>query len=544
MTFFRCAHTILSSMPARQALYFILGIFRVAIFSAAMFSASTMIENCMLPRLFTLALLACASSASSAAAGWSEPAAGLPPAVADLLRASNIPQQALGAIVLRGDSTLLSHGAATSMQPASTMKLLTSMVALEQFGPAFRARTELRSSAEQVDGVLTGDLILRGGADPDFDADALKRMLQGLRNQGISQIRGDLILDRGLFQPARPDLGLAPFDESPELRYNVIPDALLLNTNLVQIDVRSTIGKIHLNLMPQLDNVTLVSDLTLQSGNCARLADGWNMPDTLRGDDGRIRIVLRGSFPHNCIKSASLNLLDRNDYADRLFRANWRSLGGSIKGTVREASQLAGAQPATRLLAEHVSRALPEVLRDINKSSDNTLARLLYLSLGSLNTDAVLGSRPLSLAGPENTAQRADLAVRRWLQRHAIDAAGLVLENGSGLSRLERISPAQMAAVLQAASASPWAPEFLSSLPIVALDGTMRNRLGASAAAYRARIKTGTLKNVTAIAGYVQDAQGRQCVVVAMINHDLANQRGNGRAVLDALIDWVASSNL
>jgi D-alanyl-D-alanine carboxypeptidase/D-alanyl-D-alanine-endopeptidase (penicillin-binding protein 4) len=191
-----------------------------------------------------------------------------------------------------------------------------------------------------------------------------------------------------------------------------------------------------------------------------------------------------------------------------------------------------------------VSRALPEVLRDINKSSDNTLARLLYLSLGSLNTDAVLGSRPLSLAGPENTAQRADLAVRRWLQRHAIDAAGLVLENGSGLSRLERISPAQMAAGLQAASASLWAPEFLSSLPIVALDGTMRNRLGASAAAYRARIKTGTLKNVTAIAGYVQDAQGRQCVVVAMINHDLASQRGNGRAALDALIDWVASSNL
>jgi D-alanyl-D-alanine carboxypeptidase/D-alanyl-D-alanine-endopeptidase (penicillin-binding protein 4) len=194
------------------------------------------------------------------------------------------------------------------------------------------------------------------------------------------------------------------------------------------------------------------------------------------------------------------------------------------------------------LLAEHVSRALPEVLRDINKASDNTLARLLYLSLGSLSTDAMLGSRPIILAAPENTAARADLAVRQWLQRHNIDAAGLVLENGSGLSRLERISPAQMAAVLQAASSSPWAPEFLASLPIVGLDGTMRNRLSASPAAYRARIKTGTLKNVTAIAGYVQDADGRPCVVVAMINHDLANQ--GGRAALDALIDWVAISSL
>jgi D-alanyl-D-alanine carboxypeptidase/D-alanyl-D-alanine-endopeptidase (penicillin-binding protein 4) len=510
----------------------------LGIFRAAMSSASTLIENVMLPRFFTVALLALVSNAASA---------GLPPAVVDLLQASNIPQSAIGAIVLRGDSTLLSHGAASSMQPASTMKLLTSMVALEQFGPAFRARTELRSSAELVDGVLAGDLILRGGADPDFDADALKRMLQVLRNQGISTIRGDLILDRTLFQPTRLDLSLAPFDESPELRYNVIPDALLLNTNLVQIDLRSTAKKLTIHLMPQLENVTLVSDLMLQGSSCARWTDGWNKPDHVRGADGQIRIVLRGSFPQHCSKSASLNLLDRNDYADRLFRASWRRLGGAFKGSVREVdaapgSGAASAPPATRLLAEHVSRALPEVLRDINKSSDNTLARMLYLSLGSLSTDAMLGSRPISLAAPENTALRADLAVRQWLQRHDIDDVDLVLENGSGLSRLERISPAQMAAVLQAASNSPWAPEFLASLPIVGLDGTMRNRLGSSPASYRARIKTGTLKNVTAIAGYVQDADGRQCVVVAMINHDLANQ--GGRAALDALIDWVASSSL
>ncbi len=487
----------------------------------------------MLQRLSLLAALSLAASAQ----------AQLPPAVAELLQASNIPQSAIGAIVLRGDSTLLSHGAQASMQPASTMKLLTSMVALEQLGPAFRSRTELRSSADLIDGVLTGDLILRGGADSDFDDQAFKRMLQTLRNQGISTIRGDLILDRSLFQPARPDLVLTPFDDAPELRYNVIPDALLLNTNLVQIEVRSTAKKLTIKLMPEFENVTLVSDLMLQASNCARWADGWSTPDYLRGADGKIRIVLRGSFPQNCSKSASLNLLDRNDYADRLFRANWRRLGGSLKGTVREAATplpgATSAAPATRLLAEHVSRALPEVLRDINKSSDNTLARLLYLSLGSLSTDAMLGSRPIVLAAPENTAARADLAVRQWLQRHNIDDAGVVLENGSGLSRLERISPAQMAAVLQAAGNSPWAPEFLASMPIVGLDGTMRNRLAASPAAYRARIKTGTLKNVTAIAGYVQDADGRPCVVVAMINHDLANQ--GGRAALDALIDWVSS---
>ena len=508
----------------------------------------------MLPRLFIIALLAFATNAS-ADAGLPGPVPSLPEQVSSLLLAANIPPEAIGVIVLRGDQTLLAHRAGISMQPASTMKLVTSIVALEQLGPAFRARTELRTSADLIDGVLMGDLILRGGADPDFDDGALRRMLQTLRNQGVRKINGDLILDRQLFQPARPELGSTPFDESPESRYNVIPDALLLNTNLLHINVRSTTKKLTLTLMPPLENVTLDADMTLGPGECARWADGWSTPDYVRGADGKISITLHGSFPKNCMKTASVNLLDRNDYADRLFRATWRQLGGSFKGRVREARQInvhelgttgamrgTGLPPnSTRLLTEHVSRALPEVLRDINKSSDNTMARMLYLSLGSLSFDPVFGSRPLPMVA--NTALRSDMAVRQWLQQQRIPDDGLVLDNGSGLSRTARIQATQMAALLQAASRSPWAPEFLASLPIVALDGTMRRRLGSSVAASRARIKTGTLNNVVAIAGYVQDGHGQPCVVVAMINHDMAGSVA-GRAVLDGLIDWVANSGL
>ncbi len=136
---------------------------------------------------------------------------------------------------------------------------------------------------------------------------------------------------------------------------------------------------------------------------------------------------------------------------------------------------------------------------------------------------------------------RADQTVRNWMRSHGIDDQGLVLENGSGLSRTERISAQQMAGVLHAALRSNWAPEFQSSLPIAALDGTMRRRLHDSPASGRARLKTGGLKNVVAIAGYVPDAAGRQCVVVAMINHDLVGG-GAGRAALDALVEWVARS--
>ena len=469
----------------------------------------------------------------------------LPESVSLLLRGANIPEDAMAAIVLRGNTTVLAHGAERSMQPASTMKLVTTAVGLEQLGPIFRGRTELRTSADVINGVLKGDLILRGGADTDFNADALTHMLQTLRTQGIVKIKGDLILDRQLFQPARPDIGAPPFDESAEFRYNVIPDALLLNTNLIDIDISATDRKLTFQLQPALENVSITSDMKLIKGSCAKWEDGWRPPEYQRDASGKLQVILHGTFPQNCNKSTSINVLDRNDYADRLFRATWKRLGGSITGSVREAPATGVAPTAepvgTRLLADHVARALPEVLRDINKTSDNTLARTLFLSLGSLQSDGWLGSRPIAMTTPEDTASRARQVIQEWFQRHNINTQGMLIDNGSGLSRTGRIAPAQLAGLLQAMQSSPWAPEFQSSLPIAALDGTMRKRLLNTPAAARARIKTGTLKNVVAIAGYVPDATNQLCVVVAMVNSDLAGN-GNGRAAVDALIEWVARS--
>ncbi|KQV89958.1 D-alanyl-D-alanine carboxypeptidase [Massilia sp. Root351] len=534
----------------------------------------------MFRRLMLVSLLAAAGSPSAQAQ--------LPEPMARALQAAGIPEDAVGAIVLRGGMPLVSHHPDRPMQPASTMKLVTTMVGLDQLGPVFKARTELRSSAEVKDGVLKGDLHLRGGADPDFSEDVLVHMLEKLRIQGIRKIQGDLVLDRQLFQPTRTDLGAAPFDESPEAYYNIIPDALLLNMNLLRVDMNSTGGKLRLGMLPQLDRVTIESDMTLVEADCAKWEDGWKLPDYTR-KGSKIVVRLHGTFPKNCSKTTVINVLERNDYTERLFRSTWARLGGSFTGIAREATSAAPAPaataaPATRLLAEHVSRPLAEVLRDINKPSDNGLARTLFLTLGSLAPDPVLGSRPLptlqlaartaspavlpgdslssdaaapaaspaagamipgggeaapDAAVPAQSAARAEQVIRGWLQRHGIDDTGLVLENGSGLSRLERVRPAQMAGLLQAAQKSLWMPEFLTSLPIAAVDGTMKRRLKDSAAASRARVKTGTLKNVVAIAGYVPDANGELCIVVAMINHDLTGN-GNGRKALDALLDWVA----
>lgn len=468
----------------------------------------------------------------------------LPEPVAALMQAKHIPPSAIGVVVLRGDTPLLTHNASASMLTGSTMKLVTAMVSLEQLGPVFRGRTEFRSEVPLVKGVLQGDLYLRGGADVDLNEDVLFHMLQALRNQGIETIQGDIVLDRELFRPARPDPNAPPFDEYPWAYYNVLPDALLINSNLLKLELRSSDNQLSLVMMPEMEKVAVSSDMKLTNAACSTWQNGWRAPDVVE-QDGTLTVRLHGNFPNNCTGAISINALNRQDYLARLLRAKWARMGGKLTGAVREsnASPVTTPTPPTaRLLAEHVSRSLPEVLRDMNKQSDNVLARTLFLSLGSLEADPVLGSHPITLASGETTAAHAEGVIRNWLRAHGIDDQGLVLENGAGLSRRERATPAQMAAVLQAGLRSQWMPEFLASLSIAATDGTMRHRLKDSPAAAHARMKTGTLNGVTANVGYVQDASGQQNVVVAIINHELATY-ANGTAILDALNDWVARYN-
>ncbi|MEI6738608.1 MAG: D-alanyl-D-alanine carboxypeptidase/D-alanyl-D-alanine-endopeptidase, partial [Pseudomonadota bacterium] len=362
----------------------------------------------------------------------------LPPEMSQLLRERNLPEDALGAVVLRlsDGKTVFTHRAEKALQPASTMKVLTAIVGLERLGPAYRSRTELWSAATIDQGVLKGDLVLRGLGDTDFNWEDLQRMLQRLRHRGITEIQGDLIVDRRFFQPGRLDVGLPPFDESPEFRYNVIPDALLINTNLVQLEIETNNVGIQIRQTPPLDRVSVMSNMTFSDRVCEKWEDDWKIPSTVIANNGEIRVYLNGRFPKNCAQTVSINVIDRADFMDRLFRTLWRDLGGAFNGKLREADAAAaptGMTLSNRLLAEHRARPLAEVTRNINKISDNTITRTIYLTLGTLDTT--------SATVP--TLKKAEAEIRSWLKQHAIDDADLVLENGSGLSRTERIKPAQ-----------------------------------------------------------------------------------------------------
>lgn len=466
--------------------------------------------------------------AGVAACGLTLGHAALPTVVTEALAKAGLPEDSIGLVIERvsDQRTLFSHQADRSFQTASTIKLLTTAVALERLGPVYRGRTELRSAAAINSDVLQGDLVLRGLADADLTTTAFRGMLQSLRQQGIVEIAGDLVLDRSFFSPPRIDVGVPPFDETPEFQYNVIPDALLLDNNLLDLTMESTKDGFTVRMNPALDRVVLAPAMTVVDGVCEDWEDTWKTPLVERAADGTLRIVLHGSYPKDCKATTRINVLDRTDFVDRLFRSLWREMGGRFSGVTREAVTPA----STRLLAEHRSRALPEIVRAINKPSDNALTRSLFMTLGALAKDGDASA---------TSAARGERVVRDWLRERGIADAGLLLDNGSGLSRTERLPPRLLADVLLAMTKSEWAPEFQASLPIVGVDGTMKNRLKNSTATGRARVKTGTLRDVVAVAGYVRNGDGEPCILVGLINHPQASHK-IARPVVDALIEWLS----
>ncbi|MDP1900195.1 MAG: D-alanyl-D-alanine carboxypeptidase/D-alanyl-D-alanine-endopeptidase [Rubrivivax sp.] len=469
--------------------------------------------------------LALAALLTACATPQPTPRETLPAAVQQALAQAGVPADALAAVALP-----LGHAAApwryranVPMQPGSAMKVVTSIVALDRLGPNHRGYTELRTAAPLQGSELQGDLVLKGGADPELDVARFWALLVDLRQRGVQHLRGDLLVDRTLFRPARMDLGRPPFDETPEFAYNVIPDALQLAGSLLPLEISSVEGTVRASTVPPLPGIEFTSSMALTDRACKDWDDDWQPAKVLR-HEGRTQIELQGGFPKGCTQRTALQLIDRQELTERLFRALWQELGGSWAGRAREAA----APEGTRLLVRHEGRPWGEVLRRMNKQSDNAQARLLFLSLGLAR---------MAQAPQATTAELAAQEVRAWLAEQGIGDAGLVLDNGSGLSRSERVTPLQLASMLAAAWRGRHAAELVMSLPVAGVDGTMRSRLKDSPATGWARLKTGTLRNVVALAGYVKDPQGRPWAVAMMVNHERAS---HARPVLDALVDRIA----
>lgn len=465
---------------------------------------------------------------------------GVPKPVREALEQAQISVQSMSAVVwpLHPLSRRWEHQPDRPMPPASIIKVLTTAVALHRLDPELRSRTDLLTDAVPDGEVLRGDVYWRGGADPQLGLGEITQMLLELRERGVREIAGDVVLDRSMFQPTRTDRGLAAFDDRSEFPYNVVPDALQFAGNLLGVDLSADEQRLSARSVPALVGVNFITDkVRLTSAPCAQWRQEWRTPIVTHHSHS-VDVVLQGGFPRQCSVRAWLNLLERDRLAGLTFQALWTRLGGSWSGRVRE-----GTTPApARVVATHEGPLWRELIRPINKRSDNTYTRLLYLTLGAQAGPGSAAAASVSgSAGPGtvSTAARAEQVVREWLTEQRIAHDSLVLDNGSGLSRTERLSARLLAQVLKTTLEGPHAPDLLMSLPIAGVDGAMKLRLQSSAAAQWARLKTGALNDVVSVAGVVYDAQRRPHVVVAMVHHPEARR---ARPALDALIDWVARS--
>ncbi|MDZ4201027.1 MAG: D-alanyl-D-alanine carboxypeptidase/D-alanyl-D-alanine-endopeptidase [Gallionella sp.] len=443
-------------------------------------------------------------------------AAALPPEVRQSLRQSGIPLSSVGVVVQQVGvrSSRVSLNAEQAMNPASVMKLLTTYAGLDMLGPAYTWKTEAYLDGELKDGVLRGDLVLKGYGEPKFTVEQFWLWLTELRGRGLREIRGDLVLDRSFFDLPQHDP--AAFDNDPVRAYNVGPDALLLNFNTLRLRYLPDGEALRVISEPALGGIRLENRLTPQSkGDCA----GWD--DTIHVQPNGDSVVFQGGYPGECgEREHNLSVMPHTRYLDAVFRALWQELGGTLRGKSREG--VAGS--TARLFSTHRSEPLSGTIRDINKFSNNVMARQLFLTLGAPD-GSVAASLPRSIA-----------AVQAWLGGRGLDFPELVLENGAGLSRKERISAAHLAKLLQDIAGHPLNAELVASLPILGVDGSVKKRLRESRAASHAHLKTGTLEGVKTIAGYVRSSGGKDWVVVFLINHPNAK---SAQAAQDALVEWV-----
>ena len=445
----------------------------------------------------------------------------LPSPVAQALAQSGIPEHSVGIFVqdVQSARPALAMGDERALNPASTIKLLTTFAALDQLGPAYLWTTEVYTDGTLQGDVLTGNLILKGYGDPRLTLENFWLMLRSLRARGVREIRGDLVLDRGYF--AREDTDPAGFDNEPTRPYNTPPDALLVNFKALRLQFIPDAERRTLKIIaePALPQIQVLNNVTLDNEACGDWVSRLKL--TALGDSASARLLFSGSYSTACgEKERNYSVLGHPQYVHGLFSLLWRELGGIFTGGVRDADTPAGA----RLLLAHQTQSLAEIVRDINKFSNNVMARQLYLALGAI-----------ALGAPASQ-EKGSRSIKQWLATRQLAFPELMLENGSGLSRIERINAKNLGQLLLVAQRSAVMPEFMASLPLVAVDGTMKKRLTGADVAGQAHIKTGSLSGVRAIAGYVLDAKGRTMIVVCLINHPRAQASS---AVLDALLKWV-----
>ena len=445
----------------------------------------------------------------------------LPTPVRNALDYRSVPDSALSIYVedVASGDVVLAWNDAEPRNPASVEKMVTTLVALDILGPAYRWKTEFSVLGDVTDGIVEGDVLMKGYGDPYLVTERFWQMLRQIRLEGVEGINGNLLLDDSYFDVG--DYDPSAFDREPLRAYNVAPNALMTNFKVVRyyFEPADAPGRVQVRLEPPLENLEIVNQLRIGNGACR----GYQRGIAITPNDDFSRITFSGRFPSGCeIYAMDRSALGHNEFTYGLFKSLWRESGGTFAGDWENVV----ADEALEPLVTFDSLPLAEIIAKVNKYSNNVMARQLLYTLAT------------EQYGPAGTEARGRQVVREWLAEHGMDFEELRIDNGAGLSRESRVTARHLGDMLRYAYESPFMPEYISSLSLSGLDGTLSRRFRNSSLTGQAHMKTGSLDDVSAVAGYFQARSGRRYIVVTLLNHTDVH-RGPGEEVQEMLLRWL-----
>ena len=487
----------------------------------------------------------------------------------DLSKASSLPV-----------TPLVSHLPDISRTPASTMKLIPSFIALNTLGADFVWFTRVYHTGLIIGNRLQGDLIIQGSGDPKMTHERLEQLLYRVKQTGIRHVDGNIIVDSAIFNKVSKDP--AAFDRSPLRPYNASPDGFLVNFNSLSIRSHSIINeRAQLSYAPQLANYQLPKIIDTRDAPCSTarysLAPQWHTD----------KLTFNNKLPARCGEHVFyVGYPDAKDFAARVVEAKWQALGNTLSGNViaQETPYSINAlkqsyltnptlspQKPRRPLAATISPLplisypslnLTQQIYDINHFSNNVMTEQVALSIGSYAPSNITTTQSNTTVNTVSTKKQKSSAtslyqfdkptttdypqalqtMSQWWRTH-LTTPPPSMTNGSGLCRDCTVSAANLSELLGYAYAQPSFDAYVGSLGVAGVSGTIMyhsKRLPESAAIGRAWIKTGTLNNVTAMAGYVHGQSGQDYTVVGIINSEHTIAADNARVVLDTMLDWTA----
>jgi len=440
----------------------------------------------------------------------------LPLEISSKLREKGIGEYGVSAYVrdVNSPRPLLAYQDTTARVPASVMKLITSYAALGILGPNYRWPLDVYTRGSIRNGTLQGDLYIKGYGSPEFNTEELRKVLRGIRQKGIRNVSGRIVFDNTYFNSFSKYQG--SFDNKSQVAYNAKPDALLFNERLNSFQVRASGKRVHVTTATPTHNLKIVNRMRKTRRGCRPRISVSN-----RG--GITQVTFKGHFSSRCgTRTYTRVISEPSNMIYGTMRSMWqREVGGRLN--TRFAM---GRIPrdARKLLTTY-SRTLAQILPTIDKKSNNVMARQLLLTIGAKTSRS---------AGTERNGAEA---IGAWLNSRGLRFPELRIENGSGLSRTARISARHVADLLVDAYHSPYRNILMQSLAVAGVDGTMKRRLRGTRVRGRGYFKTGTLRDVRSIAGYVKASDGKTYVMAILHNDPKARYRA--LAAHDKLIEWV-----